>query len=87
MIKEQYFQKATVKTIKLNQELINGIRYGILEKLKISHSEVYVNDIAEKIDLLIEYATEMGIDLEYCNLGEKVKKNIKKSRQHTLSEL
>lgn len=63
----------SVNAIYLGNDIICGVRNSIKEQLLISHSPVYVNEMLDKIDLIIEASTEMGIDLCRSGMSESVK--------------
>lgn len=78
--------RQSVKKININKTAIDGIKKDIIRRLKISHSPAYVNEISSKIDLIIEYSCEMGIEMQFCGVGNKVLDNIYKSRFNSLYE-
>lgn len=68
------------KGIKMNSDMIKGIRNSLESRLLLSHSASYVKDIIDKIDLIIELATEMGIDISRSGIDEVVKNNLFEAR-------
>lgn len=45
--------RQSVKKININKTAIDGIKKDIVRRLRISHSSAYVNEISNKIDLII----------------------------------
>lgn len=67
--------------------MVNGTRNYIERILSISLGKERVNEIMEKIDYgIIVNATEMGIAIEQCELGQWAKNNINVARQERIDE-
>lgn len=66
--------------------MVKGTRDNIENRLKISHSQVWVSEIMDKIDLIIENATDMGMSLVLCDRWQDKKDNLNRARQERMSE-
>lgn len=69
-----------IANVEKNHDIIKGIRDSIEKRLLVSHSPSYVNEIMDKVDLIIEFSTEMGIDIGKLGFDEKVKINLYKAK-------
>lgn len=69
-----------VNAIQRNHDIIKGIQQDIRARLLISHSQIYVDEILGKVDLIIEAATEMGIDLTRCKADQIIKQKLNEAR-------
>ncbi|MCR0567408.1 hypothetical protein MKC54_05140 [[Clostridium] innocuum] len=69
-----------VNAIQRNHDIILGLQNDIEDRLLISHSQIYVNEILGKIDLIIEAATDMGIDFARCKYDQNIKHRLNEAR-------
>lgn len=69
-----------IANVEKNHDIIKGIRDSIEKRLLVSHSPSYVNEIMGKVDLIIEFSTEMGIEIRKLGFDERVKINLYKAR-------
>jgi len=67
-------------------DMIKGTRGDIERLLSISMGSGKVNRIMDKVDLIIEIATEMGIDLARCNFDRKIKTNLYRAREERVKQ-
>lgn len=71
-------------SVLLDRDIIRGLEKDIKRLLSISNSEQRVNEIMNKIDLIVEHATEMGMELEKCGCGKSARNNLYRVRQERL---
>lgn len=67
--------------------MVKGTRDNIENRLKICHSQEWVSEIMDKIDSIIENATEMGIQLAECGGAKKAKRNLYRARAERMNEV
>ena len=77
------FKKKTRKiaVIKRDADVVSGIRSGIEKRLQIDHGPVFVNEIMDLVDQLIEYSTDLGIDLTRAGFDKRVKINLWRAKE------
>lgn len=74
-------------SVLLDHDIIRGLEKDIIRLLSISNSNQRVNEVMNKIDLIIEYATEMGMELEKCGCGKSARNNLYRAREERAREV
>lgn len=76
-------KKKLIKISKMREhhDMIHGIRNSIEQRLSVSHSSAFTKEIMDKVDLIIEISTEMGIDIAKLGFDGEVKTNLYRAKQ------
>ncbi len=76
-------KKKLIKISRIREEhdMLHGIRNSIGQRLSVSHSSAFTKEIMDKVDLIIEISTEMGIDIAKHGFDGVVKTNLYRAKQ------
>lgn len=70
-----------IAVIKRDADVVSGIRSEIQRRLQINHGPVFVNEIMDLVDRLIECSTDLGIDITRAGLDKRVKINLWRAKE------